>query len=238
MRRRFPNEWWSSIGFIPGNQAPWRASLKIRTRDRALMFDKAWAIDREAAAWASSYGAPQIMGFNCEAAGYATAIEMRDAFRSIEKQVMGFVDLIIDWGLDGAVRSHDWLAFAIRYNGIGQAPVYARRIARAYKRLTGKPSIETLKIGAHGQSVAALQEKLETAGHQVHVDAAFGPATDRAVRAFQKDAGLTVDGVVGGRTWAAHGKAIPTETKPATQPETTIWDVIALILQSIFGETA
>jgi peptidoglycan hydrolase-like protein with peptidoglycan-binding domain len=37
------------------------------------------------------------------------------------------------------------------------------------------------------------------------VDGVFGAETEKAVRQFQADHGLTVDGVVGRKTWAALG---------------------------------
>jgi peptidoglycan hydrolase-like protein with peptidoglycan-binding domain len=51
--------------------------------------------------------------------------------------------------------------------------------------------------------VRTLQHLLRARGHQVAVDGDFGPLTDAAVRAFQKAEGLSVDGVVGPRTWSA-----------------------------------
>ena len=42
------------------------------------------------------------------------------------------------------------------------------------------------------------------------VDGDFGQATEKAVKQFQKDHGLTADGVVGEKTWAALEKACST----------------------------
>ncbi|GAB3714505.1 peptidoglycan-binding protein [Mariniluteicoccus flavus] len=59
-----------------------------------------------------------------------------------------------------------------------------------------------LKLGSEGASVRLLQRAITYAGHRAEVDGQFGPATQSAVRAFQKARGLHVDGVVGPRTWA------------------------------------
>ena len=66
----------------------------------------------------------------------------------------------------------------------------------------GRP---TLRKGAFGEDVKALQALLNAAGAApaLKVDGGFGPATKTAVNALQRRKGLTVDGVVGPRTWAA-----------------------------------
>ncbi len=51
--------------------------------------------------------------------------------------------------------------------------------------------------------VRTLQDLLRARGHTVEVDGIFGPMTDAAVRAFQKERGLAVDGIVGQHTWTA-----------------------------------
>jgi hypothetical protein len=49
--------------------------------------------------------------------------------------------------------------------------------------------------------VRVLQFRLNQHGATLEEDGDFGAATDKAVRAFQKDKGLVVDGIVGPITW-------------------------------------
>lgn len=54
-----------------------------------------------------------------------------------------------------------------------------------------------------GDAVRALQQALAGAGLDIEVDGVFGPATDAAIRTFQRDRGLIADGIVGAATLAA-----------------------------------
>lgn len=66
---------------------------------------------------------------------------------------------------------------------------------------TVDPKRAMLRKGDQGNSVRQLQELLGFKGEAR--DGAFGPATDKAVRAFQAKNGLTADGLVGPATWKA-----------------------------------
>lgn len=59
------------------------------------------------------------------------------------------------------------------------------------------------RIGDDGSIVKAIQLGLAGIGYQLKGAGYFGNATDTAVRAFQKKAGIKVDGVVGAETAAA-----------------------------------
>jgi hypothetical protein len=208
----FPQQHWSAIGFAPrAREAPWRASLRLSSE---AMFRRAAALDLAAACRASSWGAPQIMGFNHAAAGFDSAVELVHHMAEGAPQQLGaFVQLLEGWGLDGALRGHDWAGFARRYNGSGQVARYAALIEAAYRRHSGQRSPVVLRAGARGAAVAELQRALG-----IEDDGAFGPGTLAAVRAFQAEAGLPVDGVVGAQTWASLQKASAPVHHPVPRP--------------------
>lgn len=77
------------------------------------------------------------------------------------------------------------------------------------------PKQVILKLGAHGAYVEDLQRNLGDLGYTTIVDGRFGQVTDRAVRKFQTDNGLVVDGIAGNRTQIVIGEALKAkETKP------------------------
>lgn len=201
----FPREFWAQIGFsVRKGEAPWRASLRLSNED---MFQDAAILDIDAAMAASSWGAPQIMGgMNHADAGFGSAREMVEHMaKSAAHQLGAFVQLVEAWGIAGAIRGHDWRAFALRYNGTGKPDHYARQIEAAFRRHSrGERSPVVLRVGDRGAAVVELQRALGVAD-----DGAFGPVTLRAVERFQRDNGLVVDGVVGWNTWKALRAAKP-----------------------------
>jgi hypothetical protein len=88
------------------------------------------------------------------------------------------------------------------------------------------PAPTTLSAGSSGTAVSALQAKLGVAQ-----TGRFTAATARAVRAFQRNNGLTVDGIVGPQTAGALGlpsasqasaKAASTAAAPTTDAASTL----------------
>lgn len=71
------------------------------------------------------------------------------------------------------------------------------------------PGTTVISQGSYGESVKACQagmQKIFIFKNRFNcwvqdVDSSFGPATNTAVRNFQRESGLTVDGYVGRNTW-------------------------------------
>lgn len=59
----------------------------------------------------------------------------------------------------------------------------------------------TLRKGDKGKDVRILQELLASKGYTLVPDGEFGPLTQGMVKNYQQVHGLTVDGIVGPRTW-------------------------------------
>lgn len=236
VERRFephhmPIKHWGGIGFAPGAKTPWKASLAIKTADRERMFRKAHSLDPEAAMRATSWGAPQIMGFNAEAAGYHSAAAMvEDMANRSAAHLEAFAAFVRSQNLIAKLRAHDWTGFAAVYNGNGQAAAYGRKIEAAYQRHSGKASAVVLRLGSEGQAVRDLQRALG-----IKIDGGFGPATEAAVKAFQQRHGLSADGVVGDKTWDALREGKPA-LKPPAQP--TEGDVVAKVAKISGAVTA
>ena len=84
----------------------------------------------------------------------------------------------------------------------------------------------TLKKGSKGEAVKGLQNALRVRSHHVEIDGIFGPATEAAVRQFQRDAGLAEDGIVGpipgvrsAFTWCSEGtRCQASQSSSSAQP--------------------
>ena len=90
------------------------------------------------------------------------------------------------------------------------------------EEVTDAVSYPTIKLGSKGSDVKKAQQLLIAKGYSCGVagaDGDFGAATYNAVKKFQADNGLEVDGIVGANTWAALLKT--EQPKPETKPEQT-----------------
>lgn len=84
----------------------------------------------------------------------------------------------------------------------------------------------TFHPGDRGSQVLAVQQQLAADGYSLTVDGDYGTGTTEAIREFQRDHGLTADGILGAATYAAlMGSAMPDNTsshfvqKDAPAPE-------------------
>ena len=107
---------------------------------------------------------------------------------------------------DGVVGRTTWQKLYEVYNDI------ANRLLSPSLRPGEYPGV--LRTGSSGTAVRELQFYLylmsayESSIPSVSIDGKFGADTERAVRAYQRFAGLTVDGVVGRTTWnSLYGRA-------------------------------
>lgn len=92
-------------------------------------------------------------------------------------------------------------------------PAYSEKLGRAIleaviscRKEVCQVEIPLLKKGAKGGSVRAMQQLLIAGGFDCGPkgdDGSFGAATDKALRAYQKAKGLSVDGACGRKTWSA-----------------------------------
>ncbi|GHI00979.1 L,D-transpeptidase family protein [Neobacillus kokaensis] len=86
------------------------------------------------------------------------------------------------------------------------AATYGYKVTGGEKFNPGTTNSTILKRGSKGTAVITLQKKLTSLGYNTKgIDGSFGPNTEKAVRLFQKDRHLTVDGIVGPATKKALG---------------------------------
>ena len=69
--------------------------------------------------------------------------------------------------------------------------------------------MQTLRKGSTGLEVRTLQDLLNIKGFNLVVDGSFGLKTEDAVKDWQRNLSLGVDGVVGSQTWASLGVEVP-----------------------------
>lgn len=112
--------------------------------------------------------------------------------------------------LSGIASKHgtSWQALA-KLNGIGDPnkiyPGQKIRVSGSAPAKKAKPSNKSIvpypghliKRGSRGKDVQRIQRAVGT-----DPDGIFGPATERAVKAYQKRHGLSADGIVGEKTWS------------------------------------
>jgi hypothetical protein len=104
---------------------------------------------------------------------------------------------------NGAYRSYLSRGYAAA-NSAGTVTAAPASLTKAAPAAAVSPTAWYLSQAAdhatYVDAVRQLQQKLANLGYAVGVDGYFGPQTDSAVRAYQANRGLQVDGVVGPQT--------------------------------------
>lgn len=115
---------------------------------------------------------------------------------------------IFGLAVDGVVGKQTWYKLKYIYNGV-------KNLSEIYSEGLTISEVErvfsnVLRQGDRGIAVRTIQYYLNFIGQfndsltiDIEEDGIFGPATKRAVEAFQRYYGLTVDGIVGRNTWNA-----------------------------------
>lgn len=182
----------------------WNRALYAKTgAGEWVRFAEAAALDRDAAAKATSWGLFQIMGFNHAMVGFDDVQGFVAAMMTGEAaQLDAFVAFIRATHLADELVREDWAAFARGYNGPGyHANAYDTRLAAEFAR--GR----ALAGGAakHKADTIAVQAALTVKGANLATDGNHGPLTETALEQFQADTGLPKTGLVTPETRAALG---------------------------------
>lgn len=123
----------------------------------------------------------------------------------IVEKVAGSTITVIEGNYSNSVKRRTLAVNGKYIRGYG-LPKYTE----ANNAVTVSVALPQLSKGSKGNEVKTLQRLLLAIGYKMtnngksySVDGSFGQATDNAVRSFQKDKGLEVDGYVGKATWEA-----------------------------------
>ena len=110
------------------------------------------------------------------------------------------------WGEDWGDNGNCWMewedvlkrdeVYLLMPPATPEEPEEPQVVVQRTLRLKDKPRMQ-------GEDVREMQTRLNVHGVACDIDGVFGPATDTAVRTFQKRKSLVVDGIVGRKTWEA-----------------------------------
>jgi hypothetical protein len=171
------------------------------------LIERAAEIDRAIAYESCSWGLGQVMGSHWRSLGYSSVFEL---VKSCKESVAGQVDVMVRFiqknKLTQFINNQQWAKFAYRYNGPGyKKNRYDTKMAKAYRRwlkaLSKDQKLSGVVKDANHDSLVEIQQKLKKLGYyKGTVDGLTGPKTRAAIRAFQRDNGLRIDGKYGPMT--------------------------------------
>lgn len=140
------------------------------------------------------------------------------------------------WGKGGSgANAPSWVKAAYNAGASGQAPATPAAAPAPRARKAGAKFINLQNTGTYDptqtERVKKVQTLLQRLGYDVGdtgIDGKYGPRTERAVRRFQQDNGLQIDGIVGletakalaatrGRSLRGQLNNVQTQRQPSTQ---------------------
>lgn len=146
-----------------------------------------------------------------------TLTNIKANFRAYDTDVegiAGYYDFIDSSRYANLKNAKDYTEYAkmLKADGWATSSTYVNTLTSTVKKhgLTQydnntsniKPLDPLLKKGSRGEAVITAQALLVAAGYDLgKIDGIFGPKTDAAVRKFQSDNKLMVDGIIGAKTW-------------------------------------
>lgn len=156
-----------------------------------------------------------------EAQGYTVGVYANEYWWSTYlKGLDRFTKWVAKWGSvepKGFSNMELWQYDAYgRVNGIGSGVDLDKPYGKIAEILSGKDPVKEDKVmielsvlrkGSKGSEVFTVQSVLKAEGYKgengkvLALDKSFGGNTEYAVKSFQRDNGLAVDGIVGAKTW-------------------------------------
>lgn len=156
-----------------------------------------------------------------EAQGYTVGVYANEYWwKNYLKGLDRFTKWVAKWGSvepKGFSNMELWQYDAYgRVNGIGSGVDLDKPYGKIAEILSGKDPVKEDKVmielsvlrkGSKGSEVFTVQSVLKAEGYKgengkvLALDKSFGGNTEYAVKSFQRDNGLAVDGIVGAKTW-------------------------------------
>jgi GH25 family lysozyme M1 (1,4-beta-N-acetylmuramidase) len=156
-----------------------------------------------------------------EARGYTVGVYANEYWwKNYLKGLDRFTKWVAKWGSvepQGFSNMELWQYDAYgRVNGIGSGVDLDKPYGKIAEILSGKDPVKEDKVmielsvlrkGSKGSEVFTVQSVLKAEGYKgdngkvLALDKSFGANTEYAVKSFQRDNGLAVDGIVGAKTW-------------------------------------
>lgn len=183
------------------------AILGVKVGKSKVHFGKAWNDKAYSTATKECY----------DGKTYVNITDMFRAYDSISDAIEDYYDMLAACSrYKSCLNQPDPLKCitAIKNGGYATSPTYITTIMSIINKYnltqydavvigSGNTARSTFKLGSRGSGVTYLQQRLTAKGYGVGaIDGIFGIKTLEAVKAFQAENSLVVDGIVGSKTWA------------------------------------